>query len=46
MIFYNPPTMFATTGDDNLNDYVYRFLVKEATDEDFGALKGLTTSMS
>lgn len=41
-----PKAMFATRQPDKLNDYVYRFLAKEATEQDFGALKGLTTSMS
>ena len=41
-----PKTMFSEPQDDYLNDYVYRFLSKEATEQDFGALKGLTTSMS
>ena len=41
-----PKTMFATKQPDKLNDYVYRFLANEATEQDFGALKGLTTSMS
>lgn len=41
-----PETMFNTVQPDHLNDYVYRFLAKEATKQDFGALKGLTTSMS
>lgn len=41
-----PKTMFDTRQPDKLNDYVYRFLANEATKKDFGALKGLTTSMS
>ena len=41
-----PPAMFSDQRDDNLNDFVYRFLTEEQTNEDIKALKGLTTSMS
>jgi len=41
-----PPAMFSDQRNDNLNDFVYRFLTEEQTNEDIEALKGLTTSMS
>ncbi len=41
-----PAAMFASQQNDTLSDYVYRFLMEEASEQDFGALKGLTTSMS
>ena len=41
-----PPAMFQTPRSDKLNDYVYRFLCKDETEDDLGALQGLITSMS
>lgn len=41
-----PRTMFQEVRSDTLSDYVYRFLVEKASEEDFGALRGLTTSMA
>ena len=41
-----PPAMFADQREDTLNDFVYRFLTEEQTNEDIEALKGLITSMS
>ena len=38
--------MFETSKTDKLNDYVYRFLCKEESEDDLGALQGLITSMS
>ena len=38
-----PKTMFNQPQDDDLNDYVLRFLNDEATEADFDALQGLVT---
>jgi len=40
-----PTTMLVTVENDTLSDYVHRFLIEEASEEDIGTLKGLTTSM-
>ena len=41
-----PKTMFENVQKDNLNDYVFRFLSKEETDDYLAAIKGLVTSIS
>lgn len=40
-----PKTMFGSVQNDNLNDYVFRFLSKEETEDDLAAIKGLVTSI-
>ncbi len=41
-----PPAMFATQRSDYLNDFVFRFLAEESTEQDLGALQGLVVSMA
>lgn len=41
-----PPTMFSEPQSDYLNDFVFRFLAEESTEQDLGALQGLVVSMA
>jgi len=40
-----PRAMFADVQEDSLNDYVYRFLSKEQTEDDKNAIQSLITSI-
>ncbi|MBT3750103.1 MAG: hypothetical protein HOG34_14070, partial [Bacteroidetes bacterium] len=41
-----PPTMFSEPQPDYLNDFVFRFLAEESTEQDLSALQGLVVSMA